>query len=208
MAVAQSRWGSLCHSPGELEHKRVKRFLWSQPSSWSHSQELNPHFCRFHQSISQLSEVFSPNIYRQEMHWDLFVCDFNKPGCDSLGRKCTVKSYGLQNLITPVTQSAALTKGCSTSLPGQGNASSSLIPLGVMPLAWIRHHKRPTVMPAQAEVSFLLWKFGIWATLALKRSLILQPRPQHGLVTLQSSSLGWQWRSSQASLFPWLPTAL
>lgn len=58
MAVAQSRWASLWYSPGGLKHKRVKRFLWSQPSIWSHSQELNPHFCRFHQSISQLLRFF------------------------------------------------------------------------------------------------------------------------------------------------------
>lgn len=142
------------------------------------------------------------------MNWDLFVCDFNKPACESLGRKCTVKSYGLQNLVTSVTQSAALTKGCPTSLPGHGNASSSLIPLGLMPLAWMWHYKRLTVMPTQTEVSFSSRKFGSWATLALRRSLILQPRPPRGMVTLQSSSEGHQGRSFQARLLPWLSLLL
>lgn len=39
MRVAQSRWVPLFYSWGELKHKGVKRFLWSQPSSWSQSQE-------------------------------------------------------------------------------------------------------------------------------------------------------------------------
>lgn len=121
------------------------------------------------------------------MHWELFVCDFNKPACDSLGRKCTVQSYGLQNLITAVTQSAALTKGCSTSLPGQGNASSSLIPLGLMPLAWIRDFKMLTVMSTQAEVSFSSLKFGSWATLALKRYC----NPDHNMGWLPCKTALW-----------------